>query len=333
MPLAHTYPVSKCCLCGSERNRVTVANLQDNINISSQYRGSIIQCSDCNHAFLSPVFTTSDLHLAYEGYYTRSKDRLEIPSNASRDFFTFFTKYYQYRYIKKRTAKGIFLFALSLIVPFARFYLNRAVRFLEVPATIEKPRLLDIGCGRGDFLIRAESCGYLSSGIDFDPEAIKVSRLRGLNAVESRIDELPENDLYDVITLSHVIEHVYNPEDMLEAIFQRLKEKGYLYISTPNFNSAGRAVFGGSWKGYDVPRHMHFFTVNSLKALLINTGFSEVKQVYDFSQSIGIIKSSNRILESINRRRKGSFKLVSELIANQFMLSSKLEVAVFRCKK
>jgi 2-polyprenyl-3-methyl-5-hydroxy-6-metoxy-1,4-benzoquinol methylase len=88
-------------------------------------------------------------------------------------------------------------------------------------------RLLDIGCGNGSYLAFARDAGWQVRGLDFDPAAVAVARAKGLDVLEGTIDLLSaECACYDRITLSHVLEHAYDPWDILSACYRLLKPGG-----------------------------------------------------------------------------------------------------------
>src|SRR5207245_11243493 len=71
---------------------------------------------------------------------------------------------------------------------------------------------------------------------------------------------------FDVITSSHVIEHVLEPVAFLSVARRVLKPNGILYVFTPNAESWGHAMFGPSWYPLEPPRHLHIFRPRHLVA-------------------------------------------------------------------
>ena len=325
--------IKQCAVCESSEISKVLNNITDDVSAAVEYNGYVFICKSCDHAFLSPVLNKDTIHLAYKGYYTQSQDNLEISSNANFDKFSVFKEFYNYRFKGLKSNKGMFISFLSNIIPFVKFYLARASRFLSVPSENKLLTLLDVGCGRGDFLIRAKHCGYKATGIDFDPKTIEIANSRGLHALVGEIQDLPNSYKYDAITLSHVLEHVYDPKDLLKEILERLKPGGYLYLATPNFNSAGRLTFGKHWRGIDAPRHLHFFNTVSLEKLLNEIGYGSVKLVYDLPQSIGIIKSSFKLMPSGKENLLQSLRRFLLLLKHRFYHPNHLDVTVFRCFK
>jgi 2-polyprenyl-3-methyl-5-hydroxy-6-metoxy-1,4-benzoquinol methylase len=322
-----------CPICKSDINGVVLEKITDNIIYAAEYSANILACEDCKHGFLSPVIKSSELHLAYQGYYTQSTANLENASNSSIDSFSKFRAFFEYSYKGLSTKKGKYIYWFACLITFAKFFLKRAVRFLPEPAKNNRSKLLDVGCGRGDFLIRAQYCGYESFGIDFDSATVNIANNRGVSASVAEIHDLPLDVQYDAIVLSHVVEHVSDPVRLLDDIFKRLKPGGYFYISTPNLNSAGRFTFGKSWRGVDFPRHLQYFNVFNLKKLLNGSGFERIEQVYDIPQSVGIILSSFKLRYPGGVTAINLLTSLFLLLKNKAFAPSKLDVVVFCCYK
>ena len=112
-------------------------------------------------------------------------------------------------------------------------------------------KLLDVGCGNGEFLAMMQQAGWDVSGVEPDPTAAQVSSER-LNITVPTVDlegaSFPSKS-FDAITLSHVLEHVYDPIGVLRECRRILKPAGHVVIVTPNIGSLGHARFGGNWRG------------------------------------------------------------------------------------
>jgi ubiquinone/menaquinone biosynthesis C-methylase UbiE len=135
--------------------------------------------------------------------------------------------------------------------------------------------LLDVGCGGGRFLNRMQKRGWKVEGSDFDEQATKkVTSRYGIKTYVGDLCqcELPSNS-FDVITMSQTIEHLYTPETTLRECLRILKPGGLLVMTTPNVNSIAAAEFGAHWRGWEAPRHLHLFSVESLQRLTQHVGF------------------------------------------------------------
>ena len=71
---------------------------------------------------------------------------------------------------------------------------------------------LDLGCGRGDFLLAMKRLGFTRvKGVDFDPESVKEAQERGLEVHRGELEDVPlEEGSFDLITMSNYIEHLFD---------------------------------------------------------------------------------------------------------------------------
>ena len=135
--------------------------------------------------------------------------------------------------------------------------------------TSEERKLLDVGCGTGDFLKIAQDNNWQVSGIEPNEKARQIANKKNNNTV-FEIEQLLqfEKHSFDVITLWHVLEHLPNLGDQLNILKSLLKEKGTLIIAVPNYKSFDADYYKNFWAAFDVPRHLWHFDQNSLKKFL-----------------------------------------------------------------
>lgn len=100
-------------------------------------------------------------------------------------------------------------------------------------------KLLDVGCGDGLFLSRAQKLGYEVCGFDFNPEQIKYAKryYKLENIFVGTLDTFLKshsNILFDVISFFEVIEHLDNPKEFIIKALSILRPGGFLIISIPN---------------------------------------------------------------------------------------------------
>ncbi len=151
-------------------------------------------------------------------------------------------------------------------------------RYHEWLRTFESYRLngtlLDIGCGSGQFLSAARSFGWRLCGTEIAESARDVLDANGFEVFYGKLKEAGfHEEHFDVITMLELIEHLADPLEYLEEAFRILRRGGLLFVTTPNFNSLSRFLIGDSWRVIDVPEHLHYFSVGSLKRILARTGF------------------------------------------------------------
>ena len=149
---------------------------------------------------------------------------------------------------------------------------GRSLEVLALAAS-EAGSLLDVGCGNGHFLKRMQTLGWRVSGVEPDPAAVAYAASQGLQVFKGTIRDVPINARYDVITLSHVIEHVSDPVNLLRQCRERLRQNaGRIVVTTPNCKSLGSRWFGRHWRGLEIPRHLNIFSTESLRACVSRAG-------------------------------------------------------------
>lgn len=136
-------------------------------------------------------------------------------------------------------------------------------------------RLLDVGCATGIFLNEMKKTGWDVTGVEPDWEAADYARHRfniPVYAGTLRQADLP-NAYFDVITMWDVLEHMHTPwQDLMEAN-RLLKDGGLLVIRIPNLEGVEARLFGKSWIGWDLPRHLYLFPRQALITALKQIGF------------------------------------------------------------
>ncbi len=99
-------------------------------------------------------------------------------------------------------------------------------------------RLFDVGCGGGEILYFAKKRGWKVEGLDVNSSFIsKIQNMLQIPVYSGTLLEFSFEEPFDLIVLSHVIEHVQNPRKELRKIHDLLKDDGILFVSTPNMGS------------------------------------------------------------------------------------------------
>lgn len=131
-------------------------------------------------------------------------------------------------------------------------------------------KILDYGCGTGDFLNYCKEKGNIVEGIEPNEKARKIAQGKNI-PVHEQLPNSPQK--FDVITLWHVLEHIPDLNQTLLQLHQRLDENGIMFIAVPNYQSNDAKVYQEKWAAYDVPRHLWHFSKNTMKALIEKNGF------------------------------------------------------------
>lgn len=160
---------------------------------------------------------------------------------------------------------------------FERFYqiaksinLNNKLNLINEVSKGKK--ILDYGCGVGDYLEFMQKNGYDVLGMEPNEAARKIAQTKiGQSKVISK--ELKNiNEKFDVITLWHVLEHIPNLNEIIGELKNHLTYNGVLIIAVPNHQSYDAKYYGKYWAAYDVPRHLWHFSDKSMSNLLSHFG-------------------------------------------------------------
>lgn len=155
------------------------------------------------------------------------------------------------------------------------FMLGRKQRLVTSATGKSAGVLIDIGSGTGYFPAFMKKKGWQTTGVEISESAMRYSADRfGLNAVSpAEVRDLPSATA-DCITLWHVLEHLYRPDEWISEVSRMLKDDGKCILALPNFSSADAEWFGNSWAALDVPRHLWHFTPGSVQLFAERNGFS-----------------------------------------------------------
>lgn len=141
-------------------------------------------------------------------------------------------------------------------------------------------RVLDIGCGGGDALWFLHKWGCECCGLESSEAGVEATRRR-VPGVDARIGDVYSHDFpdraFDLVLMSHVIEHLPRPADALERIRRLLKPGGLLCLMLPSIHCLQRRMFGPRWFVYIPPRHLVYYTPSSLCRLLRRCGFEPLR--------------------------------------------------------
>lgn len=167
-------------------------------------------------------------------------------------------------------------------------------------------RVLDLGCGRGEFLEMLHRAGIPCEGVEIDPDMVAVCREKGLNVEQGDLfDRLRRepNDSLDGVFCSHVVEH-FSPEEILDLVrlaFHRLRGRGVLVIET--LNPQCLSIFSGAF--YADPTHKSPIHPEVLKYFVERTGFGETDVWYSAKVppegSLELLDPETESAEPLNR--------------------------------
>ena len=155
---------------------------------------------------------------------------------------------------------------------------------LPILSVLPRGKLLDVGCGFGNFMLIARKRGFEVFGMEASQEAVKIANEKfGLNVVRaSKFEELPEDwkGPYKVITAFEVVEHLQDPKSFFQDVYNMLEDKGIFLMSCPMFYSFENLAKGYRkykwWLPDYPPNHLTRWKPWTLYYALKQTGFSKI---------------------------------------------------------
>jgi SAM-dependent methyltransferase len=125
---------------------------------------------------------------------------------------------------------------------------------------------LEVGCGMGGYLLAARDLGYRVCGVEPSTRhSAAARRLTDLRIVDGYYEPGTLGGPFDVIMLSHVIEHIYQPKAFLASLALDLSPGGRLVVITPNAGSLGARSTGRYWSMLKPIDHVSMFTKQALR--------------------------------------------------------------------
>ncbi|MCZ6601683.1 MAG: class I SAM-dependent methyltransferase [Planctomycetota bacterium] len=142
--------------------------------------------------------------------------------------------------------------------------------------------ICEIGASDGEFLHHLQEVGdWQLSGVELDPEMVERARAKGLDIRHSTFEQAGyPAESFDLVVMSHLIEHVQDPVETMAETARTLKPGGCVVGETPNIASWDYKIFGRFWGGFHVPRHLYLFSGETLRRLLEKAGFEEIRLIH-----------------------------------------------------
>ena len=251
-----------CPLCGSDSERLVFEVRDTMFHRPGMYR--LVECEDCSMRYLNPRPTMSALARHYPDDYLC--------------YTNFEDEHWLLRWAFNRLQQD---------------QARRRVR--QVEAVIGRlaagTRVLDVGCGRGEFMARLQrERRCLCTGIDINPSVLaRVYDELGIAVVHGTFPQARCPDAsFDLVAMTEYLEHEPRPRQVIEEARRVVKPGGFLAIEVPDITGPPGRWFVDDWWQLDAPRHVTFFSPQTLTLLLQECGF-EVLRVkrYGLLMSMG----------------------------------------------
>jgi ubiquinone/menaquinone biosynthesis C-methylase UbiE len=168
---------------------------------------------------------------------------------------------------------------------------QRKRSIIDLCGEVAGKKILDIGCGSGELGRDLKKRGAVVMGVDISEASVRRAQkvLDQVFLLNLEADQLPfGGDLFDVVILSEVIEHLFFPEKLIEKLKKFMKPDSFVVITTPNFlvfSNRIKMLFGKfeyAETGFFDRGHIHFFTWESLNKMLVDLGLEVVSHLNIF---------------------------------------------------
>lgn len=264
------WEYTHCALCGCDDARPKYA-AQDWLHHGPD-QFHFVQCRRCSLVYLNPRPAAASILNYYPADYTYAPGAPSTAPGApiplrQKLFLSLLAHYYGFPIAQPDLPR--------LIRPYLGLY-HQLYRTITLPVIPWRPdgRILDVGCGKGDYLAGLKRLGWHVHGVELNPHAVQYARQQlHLDIFEGNFLEshFPSGH-FDVVTMWWYLEHVPNPVEILQEARRVLKRDGWLWLGVPNCESLEARVFGEAWYHLDAPRHLYLFTPATLAALLGRAG-------------------------------------------------------------
>jgi 2-polyprenyl-3-methyl-5-hydroxy-6-metoxy-1,4-benzoquinol methylase len=266
--------VTCCLMCGSGEHDVATQDVRDFYFDADPGTFTYLRCRNCGSLWLQARPVGERLARAYSAYYTHTAPPPPPPKRGGiRGILR--EAYLRARFAAKDGTLDRMIVSATRMLGRDNANIDEQFRFApKAPA-----RILDYGCGSGEYLLRMQTFGHQLHGVEYDPQLLMslAEREIAIDDVASITDDRWYEE-FDHITLAHVLEHVTDPGALLCRLFGWLKPGGTLFIEVPNGDATGLAIFGRYWRGLEAPRHFSLSNRESTIAALQQAGFRVVRQ-------------------------------------------------------
>jgi len=237
-----------CPTCGPNSKRKLIFQRADGI--------SFYNCLQCNIEYASPRLKEDELLNLYEGDGWRDKSYYEN---------------WTYENWKKEKGKDYYLVQENI---------NLAKKFLKPGSSI-----LDVGCDIGLTVKALEENGYYSEGVEVSTIGSKIAAEKtGIKVHNMKLESYQSDTIFDGVFLLNVLEHLYDPIQLLKECGDNIKQGGYIFLHVPHHKGLGtqykkylhKKGIKHDYRHFGFPAHIYAFDQKSLTKMLDKAGFEAI---------------------------------------------------------
>lgn len=257
-----------CDLCGGEATTPLTTTRDHAHGVAGIFQ--VVRCDACGLCFLNPRPDAAHIGACYPNdYYAYAAAPRGAQSPSIRQ-----------RLRRLIRSNRVLSAAARRLPPLRDAATDRALAD-DVPGWVKPGKVLDVGCGSGAFLDGMTDNGWSGFGIEPSPAAAEAARAKGhtvaCQSATEPIDDTIAREVFDVILMSHALEHVHSPTRALARLEPLLKRgTGRLIVEVPNIESLLTYWYGELGLAFDTPRHLYLFSPATLQKTLETAGFELV---------------------------------------------------------
>lgn len=294
--LKYDLEIVPCALCGSGYHEVFFSQAKELYNGFNEYF-DVVRCRECGFVFTNPRPTAETISCFYPDsaqYYQPKSIRVTAGIWSRKKW----KKALQQSVLDRR-----FGYELRRLPPLADFIpgllWRKKLRLAHVPRFLPDGRLLDIGCAWGGYLWRMQELGWQVYGIELNATAARYAR-EDLGLANVRSGSFAELDFpdgtFDVVHMSMVLEHLYDPAEALRRINKLLRSDGQFILSVPDISGFEAKLFKDKCYTLQVPQHLSHFSPETVTRFLRQAGFAVEEILHqrarkDFLQSAAYLEN------------------------------------------
>ena len=212
-----------------------------------------VQCEDCDQKFHRDILSPEWCEIKYTRWITEEAIRVCLKSVS--------------------TPGALYLTAVENT--------RHVLRLELLTRTLREPdsavRILDFGCGHGEFLATCSQFGFDAYGVDRAAAKRANSKFARVYPVLGELSAAIGDDKFHVITLFETLEHVDDPRSILEALGKLIVPGGILVLETPDCAGVTHITREDSWKIQPL-EHINAFTADTLRSIAQRCGFLPLKR-------------------------------------------------------
>jgi 2-polyprenyl-3-methyl-5-hydroxy-6-metoxy-1,4-benzoquinol methylase len=224
-------------------------------------------CPSCNAASIEKLFAVKDYTASAETFWIWECKNCSLRFTQDVPDRDSIGRYYaSENYISHTdTAKGLVNLLYRQI---RKKTLKRKRKWVQRETCLSSGSLLDFGSGTGYFGHEMQTHNWNIVGLEPEEAARKMAKqLHHIELLEPNYLFEMKEEVFDAITLWHVLEHVHELHPTIDALKKTLKQDGRLFVAVPNYTSADANKYKEYWAAYDVPRHLYHFSPASMMKL------------------------------------------------------------------